>query len=311
MVSALKHCMDDMLYEKENKSPPMLITDVFKEEFQQVDNKFNPKDIYPMNKLTSCKYNPNDPHLAEPGTKFIDFDGVIPIEELSCYNKKSKKLEYFTEMQSLAIAVSIAALNINNNLAKFNYDDHLALANVLDMKRFCKNDQWSYGNFVVKPSINAKVSKSDTIEMVCKKFRESIKKLIPYGAIYTCKHVTDFINTPPSSIFGCISSIGPIEFKKPIIDIDLQDCWKSKIGIGDHGENFGSQFTVVSYSKLSEFRKEFCYFTRFPPSSMTFENGKLLIESFGHFISKIPISVSFDDALNELINFQSSLKRKI
>lgn len=127
----------------------------------------------------------------------------------------------------------------------------------------------------------------------------------------TVKHVMDFINTPPKSIFGFISSIGKIKFKRPILDIDIEDCWKSKIRVGDHGEKFGSQFTIVSYSKSSEYRNEFCYFTRFPPSSMTFENGKILVKSFNHFITKFPFSMKFDAALNELINFQINVKRNI
>ena len=180
------------------------------------------------------------------------------------------------------------------------------------MRKFAADESgftWSHGNFVVKSPIHANISKIDTIECACKKFRKSIKLLQPEGSFYTTKHVLNFINTPPASIFGCLSSIGPIEYKRPIVDIDIENCWLSKEGIGDHGENFGSQFTIVSYSKKSEYRNDFCYFTRFPPASMSFENGKMLSESFNHFLRNVSHSIKFDDALNELISFQNSLKK--
>lgn len=46
------------------------------------------------------------------------------------------------------------------------------------------------------------------------------------------------------------------------------------------------------------------------PSGMTLENGRILFDSFTHFITKVPVTARFDDTLEELIVFQKSIKRK-
>ena len=119
--------------------------------------------------------------------------------------------------------------------------------------------------------------------------------------------MADLLVTPPRSIFGCLSSIGAIKFKRPVIDFDIRDCAKMKLGAGDHVEAGGSQFTIVSYSKLNEFRNDFYYMTRYVPAIMRMSDSKMLFGSFQHFIKTVPLSAKFDDALNDLIDFQKSI----
>ena len=74
---------------------------------------------------------------------------------------------------------------------------------------------------------------------------------------------------------------------------------------GDHGENNGSQFTILSYSKLNEYKQDFFCLSRFFPASTTVCDGTTLTESFKHFMKKVPLDAKFNDALNELINFKN------
>lgn len=151
-------------------------------------------------------------------------------------------------------------------------------------------------------------SKSDTIEHICKKFRNYIRNvLVPHGVFYEAKNMSILHKTPSKSIFGSLSSIGEIEFKRPIVDIDIRDFAKSKFGVGDHGEKNGSRLTIISYSKLNEYRKDFCFISRVRPSQITNQNAEILLESFNHFITTIKPSSSFGDALNEIIEFQKAL----
>ena len=92
--------------------------------------------------------------------------------------------------------------------------------------------------------------------------------------------------------------------------MDLKDGMKLTPGKGDHGEQNGSLFEIISYSKINEYRNDFIYMANIWPSSMTLENGKILFDSFTHFITKVPITARFDDTLDELINVQKSIKRK-
>lgn len=313
LVSALSFCLSDISHEKINKNPPIYSLDAFKEEIEEAEMKFDPSNIWPANKLTSCEYDTNDPYLAPPGSPFVYFDGVIPFRKISCYDKSTKKLRNLSEFSNVALTISLLALNKVNNNIDYSYKDPLSLENVFDLRRISHNKEsinWSIGNCITLPTVKTYVnSKSDTIESICKKFRNYIKNvLVPHGVFYEAKKMSIFHKTPSKSIFGCLSSIGEIEFKRPIVDIDIRDFAKSKFGVGDHGEKNGSRLTIILYSKLNEYRKDFCFISRVRPSQITIQNAEILLESFKHFITTIKLSSRFGDALNEIIEFQKALK---
>ncbi|KAK8887505.1 hypothetical protein M9Y10_038553 [Tritrichomonas musculus] len=312
MVSVLSRCMDDFSQEKANNEAPLYSSDAFKEEFNEAEKKFDKKIIWPMDKLTTCKYDTNDSHLAPPGTQYIENEVVIPVEKLACYNKKTKKPQSLSDVSCVGVAMSILALNKVNHDIDFTYNEPLSLTAILDVRRFSKNKSkidWRFGNCIAQPTIKAEVTKNDTIEDVAKKIRDYINLLKPHGVFYCAGHMSELLNKPPKAIIGCHSGIGPIKFKRPIVDFDLRDCIRLTPGKGDHGEQHGTMFGVISYSKVNEFRNDLCYVSRIWPSCMTIENGKILCESFKYFITKVPISASFDSALHDLINFQRSVKK--
>lgn len=312
MVSALSQCLNDMSNLPNNSNAPLYSSDAFKHEFEEAEKKFDRKNIWPMNKLTSCKYDTNDCHLAPPGTQYIDYEEIFPVDQLACYDSSKKKPQSLSEVSSIGIALSILALNKVNNNIDYRYNEPISITTVFDVRRFAKKQptfNWSFGNCVAQPTIKADVSHNDTIEKVCKKFRDYINILNPHGAFYSAGHMSDLLITPPKVIFGCLSSIGPINFKRPIVDFDIRDCARMDLGKGDHGEKHGSQFTILSYSKINEDRQDFFCLGRFFPALTTVQNGTILYESFKHFMKKVPLNAQFDDALHELISFQKVLKR--
>lgn len=313
MVNALQECLSDMKDVKENKSAPLYSSDAFKSEFEDAEKKFDKKKIWPMDKLTTCKYDVNDPHLAPIGTQFIDLEEVFPVDQLACYDRAKKKPQSISEVSSIGIAMSILALNKLKNNIDYDYKQPISITSVFDVRRFSENKNkkfnYSFGNCVAQPTLMAEVSRNDTIENVCKKFRSYINELIPHGAFYSAGHMSDLLVTPLKVIFGCLSSIGPISFRRPIIDFDIRDCGKMKLGIGDHGEKGGSQFTILTYSKINEYKKDFFVLGRFFPSMTTVQDGTILYESVKHFMKTVPLNALFSDALHELIDFQKVLKR--
>ena len=312
MVSVLSQCLNDFSHEKVNSEAPLYSSDAFKEEFEEAENKFDKSLIYPMDKLISCKYDTNDSHLAPLGTQYIENEECIPVEKLACYDPITKKPQSLSDVSCVGVAMSILALNKINNNVTYNYNEPLSLTTILDVRRFSKNKSkidWTYGNCIAQPAIKADVSRNDTILDVSKKIRDYINSINPHGIFYCAGHMKELLKKPPKAIIGCHSGVGPIKFKRPIIDFDLRDCIRLTPGTGDHGEAQGVLFGIISYSKVNEYRNDFCYVSRLWPSKITIENGTMLFESFRHFITKIPITARFDDTLNELIDFQKSVKR--
>lgn len=64
---------------------------------------------------------------------------------------------------------------------------------------------------------------------------------------------------PPCATIGFHSGVGPIKFKSPIIDFDLRDCKRLKLGNGEHREAQGFSSVIISYSKVNKYSNDFCY----------------------------------------------------
>lgn len=162
---------------KNNKNPPIYSLDAFKEEFEEAEKKFDPSNIWPANKLTSCRY------LAPQGSPFVYFDGVIPFRKISCYNKNTKKLRNLTEFSNVALTISLLALNKINNNIDHTYKNPLSLENVFDLRRISHNKEtinWSIGSCITLPTVKAYVnSKSDTIEILLESFKHFITTIKP------------------------------------------------------------------------------------------------------------------------------------
>ena len=105
------------------------------------------------------------------------------------------------------------------------------------------------------------------------------------------------------------SSIGPIRFKKPIIDIDLRNFHTVTQKIGDHGKANGTIWSFISYSKVNETKNDLHIYSLCSPDYVTLLNDTLLRESVIHFLTKIPLDTKYEDALREIENFQDKIRK--
>ncbi|KAK8897639.1 hypothetical protein M9Y10_015602 [Tritrichomonas musculus] len=220
--------------------------DAFKGQCEEAEIKFYKNNLWPMNKLTSCKYDTNYKHLAPPGTQLYEMNGCIPCEDLACYNIATKKPHGSSDVIIVGVSMSALALKTVNNGIQYAYDNPLSMVSIIDVRRFGKPPKkinWNLGNCITVPSIKKGVSKSDTIDAISKKFKNYINTLKPFSAFYYAGHVNELLaKQPPKSIEGCHSAICPLKFKRSIIDMDLKDGMKLTPGKGDQGELNGTLF---------------------------------------------------------------------
>ena len=139
MFTIYIQCLNDFSHEKINNEAPLYSSDAFKDEFEDAEKKVNKDNIYPLNKLLSCKYDTNDSHLAPLGTQYIENEECIPVDKLACYNPHTKKPESLSDVSCVGVAMSILALNQIKNNVTYNYNEPLSLTTILDVRRFSKN----------------------------------------------------------------------------------------------------------------------------------------------------------------------------
>ena len=109
-------------------------------------------------------------------------------------------------------------------------------------------------------------------------------------------------------IRGNVSSIGPMKFKKPILDINLRDCVTKWTNEGDHGTSAGMMYSFISYSKVNETSNNLEIFSSNDCSCVTMENDFVMRNSIYHFLTNILWTASYEDALLELENYQDKVR---
>ena len=121
----LSKCLEDFRNEKPNDNAPIYFIDAFKEQCEEAETKFDKNHLWPMNKITSCKYDTNDIHLAPPGTQLFEMNGCIPCENLAFYNKETKKPHGLSDVINVGVAMSVLALNTVNNGIHYHWHQSL------------------------------------------------------------------------------------------------------------------------------------------------------------------------------------------
>lgn len=106
-----------------------------------------------------------------------------------------------------------------------------------------------------------------------------------------------------------VSSIGPIKFKRPVLDVDLRNFHTVFQKKGDHGKANGTIWSFISYSKINEIKNDLHLYSLCSPDNVTLLNDTLLRESICHFLTKIPLDTKYEDALLEIENFQNNIKK--
>lgn len=284
LLSAIDHIFDDMTNDKKISDPPYTMREAFK---QEIDDSIKYYDEHRKNQNnilqpTTCKYDTDSPYLAPVGSRKVETDYVIHSHDLCCYDKNEKKPKFLSESQFAALAFAMSALNGDDPL---DYKQ-LGIACIVDCRRFMydkKRIDWRFGQCFSSPIAGAVPEKGDKVIDILKKTRNSIKQQNSYSIFNDLLTFDSFLKPRPNTIIPCISSIGPIKFKKPIVDIDLRNFHTTKLGLGDHGKSAGTMWSFISYSKINEVKNDLHLFFLNNPADTTLENDTVLRESVLHF----------------------------
>lgn len=313
MRYALQHALDDFSDVELPSGAPPCYNNEFKEVFEYVDKKIDRSKLQFADSETGVKYNPKDKYLAPFGTPFADNYEIIPVTQLACYDCKTKRPKNLTESSWIGLTIALASLNCINNKMPFDFTTKLSLGAVLDCRRFIKSKEnliLKYPNFNRILPVEANTTKDMTLREISQTFRGYLNdNLLPYGLIYSLKHPKPFQSTPKDTIWGINSSVGVIKFKRPVLDFDLLEKGRFDSTFGDRGEISGSPVSIITYSKVNEDRNDFILMSRYRPFMTSMENGRIIVDSFRFFMKNIPETARFEDAFNEIRQFQLGEKR--
>lgn len=213
-----------------------------------------------------------------------------------------------SESQFAALAFAMSALN-NHNPKDYN---PLVISYILDARRFMYDKSrinWKFGQCLAAPLAGAIPQEGDTVKDIIMKIRSSIKKQ-DVNSIFDDVYKLKIFMTPfPSQIVPQVSSIGPIRFKRPVLDVDLRNFHTVLQKKGDHGKANGALWSFISYSKVNETKNDLHLFSLCSPDNVSLLHDTLLRESICHFLTKIPLDTKYEDALLEIENFQNKIKK--
>ena len=288
--------------------PPYRLTEAFSEEIAKATKAFKDHPYKPEIDLTLYKYDCNDPHLGRPGTKRLQSQRIIHAEDLMCYDKKEKRPKQCSESQFAALCFAMSAL-CNHKPSDYN---QMGISIIADARRFMTDKSrvdWRFGQCFAAPTVGANPQPGDTVQSIINKIRNSIKSKDSDFIFHDLLTLDAFLKPKPSQLFGLISSIGPIKYKRPILDIDLKNYYKTTEGYGDNGRSHGVIWPFISYSKINEEKNDLVLFQLHDPGEHTMLRTKLLIESVEHFLTKIPLDTKYEEALLEIERFQDQIIR--
>ena len=307
LLDVMKNVLADTSNLEPVSEPPLRLIEAFSTEIQNANRAYeqNP-NLFKKGERTIYKYDWNDPHLATPGTKQIQSKHVIHSEDLMCYDKKTKRPKSVSEAQFASLAFTMQAL--------CNYDPKdykpMGIDIIADARRFMQDKSkinWRFGQCFASPTANAIPKKGDTVKTIMDKFKKSIKSKSADIIFHDLTTLETFLSPHPSQLLPVISSIGPIQFKRPIVDFDLRNWVTTTLGVGDNGKANGTVWSFISYSKINETKNDLIIYQLHDPSQTTVLNNKLLLESCIHFLTKIPLDTSYEDALYEIERFQKQI----
>ena len=306
LLEAIKNVLTDTSNLEPVSEPPYRLSDAFSAEIDNAIKAFAKKPYKPEFELATYKYNCNDSRLATPGTKRIQSTRVIHAHDLMCYDKKEKRPKQCSESQFAALCFAMSAL-CNQKPSDYN---PMSISIIVDARRFMYDKSridWRFGQCFASPVVGANPQPGDTVKSIISKIRDSIRSKDTNYIFHDLLTLDTFLKPKPSQLYSIISSIGPIKYKKPIVDIDLRNWYKTTEGVGDNGKANGASWSFISYSKINEEKNDLILFQLHDPSECTMLTNKLLIESVEHFLTKIPLDTKYEDALNEIERFQKQI----
>ena len=312
ILNALDHCLDDDILKafyvdpnlsSEEKLVPIRESVAFKTEIERAEA--NKPALHPYSTCTSFPYDINDPHFVNQEPVQINFNDEIPVENLTCYDKKLNRPKQMNELLWTAISMNQLAMAINKGGDK---NQPLSLPIIVDTRKF-KDDQskinWRYTNCVTAANLLVKPSNENmTLKDVFNLFRKDLDFHVKDGFYYWINH-GNFLGTPGKA-YGMNSSIGTVKINPPLIDFFIQSRHLISKDLKLNAEH-GTGLSVFSFSKVMPKKNMFCPTVYFDNSSMLLKETLVLRDSFKHFITEIPVDTNYKEALKELQNFQKKL----
>ena len=302
--------LTDTTHIPQQNHPPVTLKEAFGKEIEDALQHYE-KHPHTQKELTPtlCPFDPTDPHLAANNVQPDENFKTIPVEKLTCFDKAENKPKMMSETQFAAMAMSVSAL------AKHDPKKYMPLvvSVIVDARRFMYDPSrinFRYGQCFSAPFAGVTPKPGDTVGDIIKGFRDSIKSQDAHSIFHDLTKFRAFYEQYPAMLRGNVSSIGPMKFKKPVLDVCLRDCVTKWSNEGDHGASSGAMYSFISYSKINENSNNLEIFSSNECSSVTMENDFVMRNSIYHFLTNIPWTTSYEDALLELENYQDKVRKQ-
>ncbi|KAK8849330.1 hypothetical protein M9Y10_018702 [Tritrichomonas musculus] len=317
IMNAVEHSLDDDIVNAyksdENLSPdekmvPIPDSIAFKTEIERAE-RVKP-NLHPNKLITSFPYDVNTKYLVDHSPKEIHFDDEIPIENLTCFDKKSKKPKQMNELLWTGITINQNAMAKIKEGSSYKRQP-LALPIIVDTRKFADDPSklnWRNTNCVTACNLLADPTDDMTIRDIFNLFRKDLNSHMKDGFYYWINNGN--FTGEPGRAYGRNSGIGTVKINRPIMDFFLQAVFavSDKVKF-EHKDILG--LNLFSFTKMTPKKSIFCPTFYYDSSNQLMRETLVLKEAFTHFITKVPIDTKYKDALDELQHFQQNLLNEI
>ena len=211
---------------------------------------------------------------------------TVPVEDLSIYNKDTKKVKGLTEAFWTSLILTASA--INDNIEK-----RCGSMTALNMRQFLspeKRDQWNIGNHYSNLTPCCDLDESITIRELGRRMRENFNYKLSKGmqySFFTATPPPGFV--PPQNKIVEISNVGPSKIADPIEDVYMKFTFKdtTSMGLITH-----TNFAVVGHGK-NVLHGNICY------QSSTFEhkNARIFANDVEFALRNLPLDMTVGKAV--------------
>ena len=306
--------------EKYNSNPsnndfkPKFLPSFPKETFQVFKDKLEKAPDIPLwaddpyiTKVTVRNYTPkldeNDIRNAEPSY----FTLKTNANSLMCYDKQQQKVKGYTE--TLWLSHILSTIVHNKKL-----DQYAGVSTCVDLRQWMKNqpDVSICNSFsVVNP--HAPINKNMTLKEFSILLRKDLEFRLKRNEQYTfVKYISqpslpgqsenkpEIQNSPP--VVGLeLTSMGEIQLHKP-----FTDAWVSLTSTLGNSKTI---ISLMSFGVKSEKKHEIIIRLRYDPHNFNEQEMKIYGKTINYFIHNISLNQKIGDAIEELTQFQKTLKQ--
>lgn len=293
LIRAMDRCLDDDV--GEIPEVPYVMSKAYKEQIEE--GMRTAPEIYSYKVCTHFTFDTTDPALMPKGTLVSYIKDEFPASQLQCYDHKKKRPVNLSAV--LFTSVALACSSFEKVLPP-----RFALPFVIDLKRFLKDPSkvdWSYNNHVSTPNIHYEISPNITINEAYQRFLENLKQQEKDGSYFKATKM-EYYSADTNKIFGNLSNIGPIRFKKPITDFYIKST--------NDGVGVDNQICLLTYSRVNETNNILTNQVRYTKSTVTQKTANIFNDMLRHIMTKIPQDTKLGDAFKELREFQTILQKE-